>query len=335
VVGLVLAVEGFWGLLKSKLLWGQLFYVGLAWVISQGLARGQAQIGLDISGMLVDLGGGAIFGFALGLTMLKGVIKVFGWLLCFFLLLAVGVEGLIEGGRYYYSDAKALPNQGGDAQKGGSISGTDPRRVPEQVATPKPSLPDDENDPPEIARKRKEAAAFLAAFPTMPTPSGDPEDQRGARAMRDKLVHFEDRWTGSSSGSANLEVETAELSVLCGDMSTAESKADQAILILTDKLTPTKAQGTIRARRVARLYGVLAICSMKKDDAIAAESQLKTALEWDPTLHEVHFFLGRVAPRNSPEQKARFARYVEGVRPDAPEWQKERKAEAKQALGVE
>lgn len=339
VVGLLLAVEGPLATLKSKLLWSQIFSLALAWVISQGLSRGGAQVGLDLAGMGVDLVGGSIFGFALGLTLLRGAKKIVGYLFCLFLLGVVGVEGLVEGGRAYFSDGKAFSGQksANDGSRGGSISGTDPRRVPEEAATPKPSLPDEETDPPEIGRKRKDAAAFLALYGILPTPSGNPEDQRGARAKRDALIAFEDRWT--KSASANLEVEIAELSVVCGDLKTAESRADQAIKLLSAGLTPTKALGTIRARRIARLFGVLAICSIKMKsedpDLIAAEAQLKNAEDWDPQLLEVHFFLGKISQRGSAQRKKELQLYLQSVGAGAPEWQQERVVEAKQLLDVE
>ncbi|MEZ0228821.1 MAG: rhomboid family intramembrane serine protease [Planctomycetota bacterium] len=335
VLGLLLVVEGLVATLKSKMLWSQLGFIGLAFLFSHGLARGGAAVGLDVAGMLVDITGGAIFGAALGLTLMRGAKKVVGWLACAFLFAVVGVEGLIEGGRFYFSDAKAFSGQKSttDGSKGGSISGSDPRRVPEEAATPKPALPEDDKDPPEIAKKRKQASDILSTFGPLPTPLGDPDEQKAVRKVRDSLVAFDERWT--KSASANLEVEVAELSLACGDVSSAEKTALKAIDLLGDKLTPTKARGTVRGKRIARLYGVLAVCSLKNDDTIAAESQLKNAEEWDPSLQEVHFYRGRLASRGSAERKKHLELYLQGVGPESPSWQKERAAEAKSLLGVE
>jgi hypothetical protein len=325
--------------LKSRMLWSQVFSILVMFLVTKGLQQGNFALGLDWAGVLIDMLVGTIFGFAVSLTLHRDMKKIVGFALCALLtFLVFGLLGVVAIDSFVFSDKAGFQGKKGGhdvAKDASQPQGPEPHRLPEEAATPRPTLPDEEQDPPEIAKMRKKATNLLEAYGPLPWPSGDPADQRAARKVREDLVKFEEHWTKTTS--ANLEVEQAELALLASDLGKAEFLAEAGLTELDAKsLSPTKVQGTVRAKRIARLHGVLGICYMKKGgEEIAAEAQFKEAADWDPTLLEVRFYLGKLAPPHSPEQKKQLQLYIDGAGSKMPEWRKDRVVEAKQLLGVE
>jgi membrane associated rhomboid family serine protease len=326
-VGLELVFKGPLGLLKSTYLWRRLASIGLIFLLAYGLAYGRAPIGFDVAGMLIDLIGGAIFGAALGLTLMPGFLKVLGFLACAFLTLGFAVECGFEGFIAARSDPAGFQGSSEDPRTQGVSRGGSEHRMPEEAATPKPTVI--EADEPPVARERKRAAELITPYGELPLPSSEPEDQRPARKLAQELKDFTDRWTKATS--ANLDLEMAELSLIAGDLDRAETTADEAIKMLED-VNLAGAHDTPQGKRLARLHGVLGICYWKKGDDIPAREQFRAAGRWDRELLDVHYFLGKLAA-DPEEKKKEWKLFVDLVGPNPPEWQRDRRVEAKQFLG--
>src|SRR5205823_4207084 len=102
----------------------------------------------------------------------------------------LGIQFTVEAVRaFWLSDRAGFQGQKhmNDGSKPGANPTGGPSRLPEEAATPKPNLADEDVDPPAIATRRAEAAKFLEPFGPLPWPTGEPEDQNAARRLRQKL----------------------------------------------------------------------------------------------------------------------------------------------------
>jgi membrane associated rhomboid family serine protease len=331
-MGLIVALAGPLALLKSWNFWQRFLWIAgmLLIVKALGSVRGFT---LDVWGLALDYVGGGFFGFAIALTLLQGGKKVAGFALTGTLLL-----GLLVSVSILYMQVKKAELGGmlGDKpvetspDSGQGLRPSEHKRVADTEATPKTTFPEDD-DPPEIAAKRKVANDFLGAYPPLPAPEADQSMARGALRLFHDLEEFEDRVT--MSASANLEVEMAELCLISGSLDTAETRAERALTLMDEKKTsPTKSRGSLRAKRIAMLHGVLGVVLLQKrdPDLEAAKNQLQMALEWDPQLADVHFFLAQAV--SDPQQKqSELKLFLDGVaKSDA---ENERIAEARKLLG--
>ncbi len=199
-LGLLVALKGIKATFTSSMLWGRLGGLAILIFICFGLSVSNQPIGIDWKGMLIDSFGGSIFGFALGLTLHRGAPMLLGILLTFLLTCSVGAEGLVEVYRSVTSDSAGFRGNkpAHDGSRNGSFNSHESQRQPEEAAMPRPTLPDDDNDPKEIARMRKKANEFLVAYGALPQPSGSSEDQRPANNLYEELKAFDERWTGSA-----------------------------------------------------------------------------------------------------------------------------------------
>lgn len=330
VLGLLVAIEGPWKTLKSRPFWSLLFSIGLMFAISKGLETQGRSSPLDWMGVVVDIVLGSVVGGALALTLLRGPRKTMGFILCAILSFGIGAATLAQGIEIRRSDKAGFK---GNTETEGSKETdaskpsrpADARRLPEEAATPKPTLPG-EDDPPEIAKMRAKANELLEGYGALPQPVGDPDEQHSVRKRYQELKDFDDRWT--KSASANLEAEMAELSLIANDRDTAETVATKALALMESGLTPTKAQGSVTAKRIARLHGVLGTVYWKNGDEIAAANQFRQAGQWDPLLADVHYFLGKIG-----NDKNELKLFLDRAGPSPPDWQKDRVRDAKMLLG--
>jgi membrane associated rhomboid family serine protease len=330
VIGLIAATEGFKAMLTSRFVWSRVGWIGAVVVLAYLLSGPGARfgVGIDVGRWVTDLVIGAIFGYALALTLLGGAKKVLG--IVFTLFLCVVTVG--EVGFFSLKSVFAPPDRTG-FPSGQNVPPNDTGRLPDTVATPRPTLPDDD-DPAPIAKIRKQVTEeFLDAYGPLPKYSTDTSDQKGARHWLDKIHDVESHFEGAAS--ANLEAEQAELYLIAGSLQKAGAAAEQGNLIMMEKgLTPEQAKGTKRANRIARCFGVQAIVALSQPDPdeVGAQALIARAFEWDPTIPEVHFFLGKLS--NDPKrQKDELQRFLDLAGEVPKEYQQERVEKAKQLLG--
>ncbi|MBI3724016.1 rhomboid family intramembrane serine protease [bacterium] len=328
IPGLMAAFQGFKAAATSRVVWGRMGFIAIIVVLSYLLAyNGRFGIGIDLARWITDLVVGAVLGWFLGMSLLKGRKQLAGIALSAAFLLGVGGElGFFvaharEDGRPARKPVDAgarSPNSGG--------------RMSEDVLTPRPSFPE-EKDPDEIARVRTKAAKLLDPLGPVPEPASDADTRSEAAKLAEELRDFEDHWT--KTASANIEAERAELHIVAGELATASDLASKGVTLYGATPPPP---GSMLAKHLARCYAAGAICELhkKNPDEIAALSLFGRAVESDPVLPEAHFFVGKLSSdaRRRKEQLKQFLGQVGMLKPPHPESARaERIREATRLLG--